>query len=438
MPIPIIVPRLGWSMEQGTFIGWLKKNGDAVRALEPLYTLEGDKASQDVEATDNGTLHIPPGAPQSGSTVAVGAILGYLLLPNETPPNSLTASAPGTPPTPSTLEKPSAVPPAQTAAAPTPPGNTPLAATSAPPTLDTPANISLPSAPRSLSSRSPSISPRALRKSAELGVDWTRVHGTGRTGRIREKDILASAHLPPNAPSNLEPTASQPPIPGRLIPLTPLRRTIARRMSAAVHEAAPVTLHSRADATQLVRLRQRLKFAADNSPADIPSFTDILLHLAAASLQQHPLLNAQWHENGIFIPDEIHIAIAVDTEDGLLAPVLRNAARLSLPQITAASRALIESARARRLPPDQLQGGTFTITNLGSFGIDAFTPILNLPQCAVLGIGSIRPEPVVLGAEIVIRDMLTLSLTFDHRIVDGAPAARFLQTLRSSIESADS
>jgi pyruvate dehydrogenase E2 component (dihydrolipoamide acetyltransferase) len=214
-----------------------------------------------------------------------------------------------------------------------------------------------------------------------------------------------------------------------------MRRTIARRMSEGVHHAAPVTLTTRADATQLVRRRESFKTSAANSPKAAPTFTDILAKLTAAALQQHPLLNAQWRDDGVFIPDDINIAIAVDTEDGLLAPVLRDVARLTLEQVAAASRSLVEQARARRLTPGQLQGGTFTLTNLGSLGVDAFTPILNLPQCATLGVGRIQREPVVAGAEIVIRERFTLSLTFDHRIVDGAPAARFLQTLRAFIES---
>ncbi len=164
---------------------------------------------------------------------------------------------------------------------------------------------------------------------------------------------------------------------------------------------------------------------------------DFFVKLVAAALGQHPSLNAQWHGDGIFHPDEINIAIAVDTENGLVAPVIQNAPALSVQQIGAISRALIDDARNSRLTPEQFAGGTFTVTNLGRLGIDVFTPIINLPQCAILGIGRVAHEPVMLDDKIVPRRLVPLSLTFDHRVVDGAPAARFLETLVQLIESAE-
>jgi pyruvate dehydrogenase E2 component (dihydrolipoamide acetyltransferase) len=160
----------------------------------------------------------------------------------------------------------------------------------------------------------------------------------------------------------------------------------------------------------------------------------LILKLTAVSLRSHPLLQAQWREEGLFVPAGIAVAIAVDTEAGLLVPVIREADRLTLRQIAAQSRALVAQARAGQLTADQMRDATFTITNLGSYGIDAFTPILHLPQCAVLGIGRIVREPAVHLDQIVPRDVLTLSLTFDHRVVDGAPAAQFLQTLCNCLE----
>ena len=151
--------------------------------------------------------------------------------------------------------------------------------------------------------------------------------------------------------------------------------------------------------------------------------------------KQHPQLAARWEETHLTLPGGIHIGIAVDTDDGLIVPVLRDVTSLSLLQVAAQSRELVESARANRLKADDLQGGVFTITNLGAFGIDAFTPIINLPETAILGIGSIRREPAVVDNQIVPRDQVTLSLTFDHRIVDGAPAARFLQAIRLAVEN---
>jgi pyruvate dehydrogenase E2 component (dihydrolipoamide acetyltransferase) len=207
-------------------------------------------------------------------------------------------------------------------------------------------------------------------------------------------------------------------------------------MSAGVHEAAPVTLTVRADATNLLLAREKAGVAgAADGPR--PTLNDYFVKLVAIALKLQPALNAQWHGDAIFHPDEINIAIAIDTENGLVAPVIQNAAAMSVEQIGAMSRALIDEARNGRLTPEQLARGTFTITNLGRLGIDFFTPIINLPQCAILGIGRVARQPVMLDDKIVARQLVPLSLTFDHRVVDGAPAAGFLETLVQLIESAE-
>jgi pyruvate dehydrogenase E2 component (dihydrolipoamide acetyltransferase) len=204
-------------------------------------------------------------------------------------------------------------------------------------------------------------------------------------------------------------------------------------MVAGVTQAAPVTLTTRADATNLVGLRKQFQATA-SSPAELLSYTDLVVKLAAVALRQHPMLQGQWRDEGIFVPDRVDIALAVDTDAGLLVPVIREADRLTLRQVAAKSRELTEKARAGKLTAAEMAGATFTVTNLGAFGIDAFTPIIHLPQCAVLGVGRIAREPVVVGERVAPGDVVTLSVTFDHRVVDGAPAARFLATLRSCIE----
>ncbi|HJT77273.1 MAG TPA: 2-oxo acid dehydrogenase subunit E2, partial [Gemmataceae bacterium] len=203
---------------------------------------------------------------------------------------------------------------------------------------------------------------------------------------------------------------------------------------AGVTQAAPVTLTTRADAANLVNLRSQFKAAAASADEVVPTYSDLLLKLTAAALRQHPLLQGQWRDDGIFVPDHVHIALAVDTDAGLLVPVLRDVDRLTLRQVAAGSRDLIAQARAGRLTAEQMRGATFTVTNLGMYGIDAFTPILHLPQAAVLGVGRIVREPAVVGDRVEPREALTLSLTFDHRVVDGAPAARFLDALRRCVE----
>jgi pyruvate dehydrogenase E2 component (dihydrolipoamide acetyltransferase) len=264
------------------------------------------------------------------------------------------------------------------------------------------------------------ISPRARRVARELGVDWHDLTGSGCNGRIRERDVRAAAGTPSK---------------GRLIPHTTIRRTIAARMVAGVSEAAPVTLTTKLNAENLVAIHTQFHMAATTTDSFVPRYTEILVKLTAAALRQHPLLQAQWRQDGLFVPERIDIAVAVDTEAGLLAPVLRSVDRLTLRQVAARFRELVEQVRAGRLTTDDMGNATFTVSNLGNFGIDAFTPIIHLPQCAVLGIGRIVREPVVHRDRIVPGATLTLSLTFDHRIVDGAPAARFLQTLRGCLEN---
>jgi pyruvate dehydrogenase E2 component (dihydrolipoamide acetyltransferase) len=204
-------------------------------------------------------------------------------------------------------------------------------------------------------------------------------------------------------------------------------------MMESRQNTAPVTLTSRADATALVALRTKWKL--EPGPGPVPSYTDILAKLVAIVLESHPALGGRWEADHIVLSKKAHIGIAVDTPEGLLVPVLRDVAASSLADLARRSRELIEAARARRLRADDLAGGTFSITNLGGLGIDAFTSIINFPETAVLGIGAIRKEAVVLeSGELGAREQMTLSLTFDHRVVDGAPAARFLHALVELIE----
>ncbi len=225
------------------------------------------------------------------------------------------------------------------------------------------------------------------------------------------------------------------------IPVTQMRRIIAQRMAESTHTAAAVTLTTEADATELVILREQIKATLSARELVVPTYTDLLVKLTAVALKEHPMLNAYWKpanssgaQDEIVIPTQVHIAVAVDTKAGLLVPVIHDVPAKSIQAIAEEVRKLAEKARARQLGPDELQGATFTITNLGTYGIDAFTPIINLPQCAILGIGRIIEKPAVVSGRIVPRKMMALSLTFDHRVVDGVPAARFLDTVREYVE----
>ena len=435
MAFEITIPRLGWSMEEGTFSGWLKQDGDTIQCGDPLFELEGEKAIQEIEAVDAGILRIPANGPQPGSMVKVGAVVGYLVAEGESLPVGQTPDASaidsgnqelseGTPSLPTeTVAVDAAMPPAAG------PSVRRLARESGV-ALDQvegtgrggrilAEDIQRATSQRTRSTRTPIASPRARRVAAELEIDWTQLTGTGAGGRIREQDVLAARRAPAA---------------GRRIPLTSRRKVIAQRMVASRQQTVPVTLTTKADATNLVNLREQFKTTSGESP--IPGYQDIITKLVAGVLRQYPLLAGRWDEDAIVLPaeNEVHIGMAVDTDDGLLVPVLHNAAQLSLIELAARSRQLVGQARAGKLAAADMQGSVFTITNLGAFGIDAFTPIINVPETAILGLGAIRREPVVLDdGGIVSRHQITLSLTFDHRSLDGAPAARFLQYIVTAI-----
>ncbi len=410
MPIEIQLPRLGWSMEEGKFLEWLKKDGDFIKEGEPLFTLESDKAAQEVESMDSGILSIPANGPQPGDTIKVGHILGYLLAKGETAPEGSPADS-GRPAdffcenteehgdkerghiakaSPSDRRSRAAAVQAQSAGLPESAG------------------------------KSFPTSPRARRAAKEHQVDLTTLSPTGQGGRIRERDVLAAA-------ASMLPTTGF-----KKVPLTPLRRTIGARLMYSRQTTVPVTITGRCDATQLITLRAQIKATGAGIA---PSFNDILVKLTAAALRQHPMLAATWADDHLLLPESIHIGIAVDTEVGLLVPVIRNVDTSTLSQITAQSQKLIAAARAGRLAAADMQGACFTLSNLGSLGVEAFTPVINPPESAILGIGAIIREAVPLDdGTFTARDRLTLSLTFDHRVNDGAAAARFLQTLRQLIE----
>jgi pyruvate dehydrogenase E2 component (dihydrolipoamide acetyltransferase) len=461
MAIEITVPRLGWNMEEGVFGGWLKLDGEQVAPGEALFCLESDKATQDVECLDGGVLRIPPNGPKQGDKVAVGIVIGYLVQPGETLPinheernlPSISVAGPL-----GNADSPPASSSAQQLGRGLGQGFK-LASGAAPGGRVTVVEVQRLSqeraeagprlseaeaAPRQSEllqqpslKLTPTISPRAKRVAGELGMDWTRVQGSGRTGRIRERDVRAAAAKVPikadtASADRQSAIISQPFEP---IPITPIRQAIAERLLASVRTTVPVTLTTTVDATHLVNLRNQFKTVAAAGDALIPTFIDFLVKLAAIALRDHPLLNARWGDKQILVASGIHIGIAVDTDAGLLVPVIRDVSSLSLKQVAARSRDLIARARQRKLQAEEMQGGTFTISNLGAFGIDAFTPVINYPECAILGMGRIQRQPVVAGERIVSSERLTLNLTFDHRIVDGVPAARFLQALGSLIEN---
>jgi pyruvate dehydrogenase E2 component (dihydrolipoamide acetyltransferase) len=435
----IIIPRLGWSMEEGTFVAWLKSEGDFVKRGDALFELEGEKATQEIEAVDEGVLRIPITGPKPGSVHKVGAIIGYLVGANDSIPalanpsqqtntevineaDSIVAS-------PSVRQLARKVGIELSTVKGTGPRGRILQEDVHQAKVIFSENAQEPVISHVSKMSSQQVaSPRARRLASNLGIDWKLLIGSGAGGRVRECDVKNAST---NLPLGITATGK-----AQRIPISKKRRLIAQRLVASMQLTVPVTLTTKADATNLVNLRNQFKSINGTHP--IPSFQDIITKLVAEVLKEHMFLAGRWEEDAIVLPGyhELDIGMAVDTEDGLLVPVIRNVAGLALRDVAAQSKSLVQQAREGKITAAQMQGGVFTITNLGAFGIDSFTPVINYPEAAILGLGAIRKEPVFLDdGQVVAQLQLALSLTFDHRIVDGAPAARFLQALVSAISN---
>jgi pyruvate dehydrogenase E2 component (dihydrolipoamide acetyltransferase) len=284
--------------------------------------------------------------------------------------------------------------------------------------------------------------PVAQRLAAELGLDLSTVAGTGPDGKITREDVeRAVRRQTPDTGVQTTQQATQSPIPN-LQSLSPARRVTAQRMAANAQAAPHVTLHTEADATELVSARSQLNAELGEKI----SYNALLVAICARALKEQPTLNASWIDEtqdarrdtqsvaGVALHNHIHIGLAVDTTRGLFVPVLKDAGAKPLAQIHAELTDLVNRTLEGKARPDELSGGTFTITNLGMFEVDGFTPIINLPEAAILGVGRIVSKPVARGEQVVVRQMMTLSLSFDHRVVDGAPAAKFLQRIKQLIE----
>ena len=369
MAFQIVMPKLGMAMAEGEVVKWLKEDGAQVAKDEPVVQVMSKKITYEVRAPQAGILrHVV----RPGQKVPVGTVIGYIVAPGEEVP-----VAPAV--TPAAVGEVRAGPAAQVEVLAT---------------------------------------PMAKRLAREHGIDLREIRGTGPGGRIQESDVLAYLE------QRRQPAAAQEAPPAaRVIPFAGMRRAIAERMTESLRTMAQVTITTEVDVTGLVEFVDRLK-----SRSDI-SYTAVLVKAVARALKQHPLLNSTLVGDEIRLFDEIHIGVGVALDEGLIVPVIRNADRLSLSDIDRELKRLVAAARAGSLTVDEVTGSTFTISNLGMFGVDAFTPIINPPEVAILGIGRIVEKPAIYRGQVAIRSFMILSLTFDHRVVDGAPAAAFLQTL---------
>ncbi len=431
------IPKLGQTVEEVTIIRWLVEDGAPVKQGQEIVEVQTDKAIFPVEANASGYLHIGPY--KEGDVVPVLSVVAIIGDPEDrfamqTRPSDAAEEQ-------RTVIAATATPTSPSVAAQPPAGGKVFASPRARKLAqEKGVDVSLirPTGWGGVRVReqdvldylahAPRISPVAQKMAEELGVDLTTVAGTGPGGRITKEDVWRASRPAPGPLPEVEVLERA--------PLTGIRRIIADRMTMSVHSAAHVTLVTEADATELVALRERAKAQLAESWGFAPGYNDFLLKIAAVALREFPFMNVRLNGETVEYLAAVNIGLAVDTEQGLLVPVVREVDRKSVRQVGAELREVIERVRQGRARPDDLSGGTFTITNLGMYRIDAFTPIINLPEAAILGVGRILPKAVVVGRErqVIVRDMVTLSLSFDHRLTDGAPAARFLQYIATLIE----
>jgi pyruvate dehydrogenase E2 component (dihydrolipoamide acetyltransferase) len=420
MAYNIIMPKTGMAMEEGTIVRWLKAVGDRVSKGEAIALIETDKVTMDLESDYDGTLLAI--VHRDGEVVKAAETIAWIGTPGETV--EAAGNAPSRESPQPEAARPASAGTSSASAAPAAGGRVP--ATPAARAFAASAGVALSSVAgsgpggavrlRDLT-KAPSVkaTPLARKVAGILRVDLAAVGGSGAGGRIRKADVESAAAAPPA---------------GRAVAFTGMRRLIAEKMTRSHHVPA-VTLVTRADVTELAVLRERVNAAG----GDRLSYTDFIVKAAATALREHPLINSVAEGDAVVMKDEVNVGIAVALEAGLIVPVIRGADRLGVRQIAAAARDLAVRARAGTLSPGEYEGGTFTVTNLGMYGITEFTPIINFPESAILGVGAIEEQLRTGAAGIESRRVMSLCLTHDHRHIDGAPAAAFLARIRALLEN---
>jgi pyruvate dehydrogenase E2 component (dihydrolipoamide acetyltransferase) len=411
------------TMEEGRLVKWLKNEGDAVKSGETLAEVETDKAIMELVARGEGVLRRRLVA--EGETVPVGSLVAVIAAPEESIDEILATAKPaaGQPAlAPSAPQAKAATPAAETAAPEPKPVAVPAAAPPQPPA----AAVTAPAGGRLRSS------PLARRLARERGLDLGAVQGSGPGGRIVKRDVealLASA-LAPAAPIAAPAGAGGADFED--VPLTQIRKTIARRLAESIGPVPTFYLTAEFDMERVAEMRSAMAELGEEYRV---SFNDIVLKATAAALVRHPECNAHWLGDRIRRYRRVHLGMAVAVEEGLITPVIFDADRKSLGQIAAEARDLAQRARERRLRPEEYSGATFSVSNLGMFGIDQFTAIINPPEAGILAVGSVEPRPVAREGGLAVRRRMRVTMSCDHRVIDGATGARFLQTLRLLLEN---
>jgi pyruvate dehydrogenase E2 component (dihydrolipoamide acetyltransferase) len=393
------MPALGVAQQTGTLLKWLKSEGQSVAKGEPLMEIETDKATVEIEATASGILAAVTA--KAGDEVPVGQKIAVILAPGEALP----------------AESPHPVSP------PLPPGEGRGDGRTTPAASAQRIQVAAPAArPGKILA-----SPKARGIAKEQGIDLRSLRGSGPEGSILAADVLRAAGA-------MERQTTAVARPGGVAPPSSMRRIVGERMTRSKQNAPHFYLTMDIDMTATSRLRSEWKARGETAA---PSLNDFILHAAARALKDFPGVNSTYTDLGIQQHAEINIGLAVALDEGLVVPVVRNADRLGLSELAARTRELIEKAQSKKLLPPDFEGGTFTISNLGMLGVDSFIAIINPPQCAILAVGRIAPRVVVEDGMFAIKSMMTATLSADHRIIDGAVGARFLQQFKRYLEAAE-
>ncbi len=458
MATEILMPRQGQSVESCLILSWKKSVGEAVAKGESICEVETDKATFEVEAPEDGVLLAR--LFEEGDDVPVLTPIAYIGEKGEKVPEASGQGAGKASAAAGKTEE--AAPPAEARARAQAQAQAPESSQPRPAAAATAGTNGISPRARNLAqskgvrvdelsgsgpggriierdvqkvlgTREP-MTPAAIESHLKSSKTVAGAEGTGPGGRISAQDLAAGESAAPAAAAR--PASAGPETPPTERPVKGIRKLIAERMHASLRDTAQLTMSSSADARALLSYRKRLKASTEQSLAAI-TINDLVLFATARTLKRHPAINAHMTGEAIREFHQVHLGFAVDTPRGLMVPVIRNADRLTLVELSAEAKRLGRACLEGNASPDDLAGGTFTVTNLGNLGIESFTPVLNPPQVAILGVCSVQPKPVMEGDEVQFVSSIGLSLTIDHRAVDGAPGARFLQDVAASIRDID-
>lgn len=430
MASEVVMPRLSDTMDSGTIARWLKHEGDEVKRGEIIAEIETDKANMELESYSSGIL--AKIIVQEGESVGLGEPIAMIAASADEAREMSQSGTPAAVASANATSAPTGTPATESAPAASPPEHSVSGNGAEPGGVDAGGRIK--------------VSPLARRLAQENGIDLARLTGTGPGGRITKDDVQAfvkggdvAPAAAPETPAVAEQPQPEAPAPaaakgrqGTRAEMSRMQRTIARRMTAAKFSAPEFVLTAEYDMTEARTLLSAIAGVAE-APKVGPN--DLLIKAVATALRQHPEVNSGWEDDGVVNYGHVNVGNAVAIPGGLVVPVIQNADTKTLGQIAVESKALIEKARANKLAPAEYEDGTFTISNLGMFGIDQFTPIINVPEACIMGVGAITPSAVVIDGEVVVRDRMKVTLSCDHRVVNGAQGAEFLRTLRRLLEN---